>query len=66
MSQSNPRQPNPKPRNVIYAIMAAVLIWGFILAIGVFLKTESWLAFAIVVSCTVVFVGIWTALLGGR
>lgn len=57
---------NPKPRNVIYAIMAAVLIWGLILAVGVLIKTESWRAFAIVVACIVVFVGVWRALLGNR
>ncbi len=57
---------NPKPRTVIHAIMVVLLIWGCILAVGVLLRTESWRAFAIVVACMVVFVGVWKVLLGSR
>ena len=59
-------QSNPTPRKVIYAIMAAVLVWGCVLAVGVLLKTESWRGFAIVVTCTFAFVVVWRALLGRR
>jgi protein-S-isoprenylcysteine O-methyltransferase Ste14 len=56
----------PQPGTITNFIMVAVFVWGLVLAVGVLVARKSWLGFAIVAGCTVVFLGIWKLLLVSR
>lgn len=51
------------PRRTLRYVMIAVLVWGVILSIGVYYRWRKWQGFLLVLSCTLVFVGIWKLLL---
>jgi hypothetical protein len=43
--------------------MLAVLVWGVILSIGVYYRWKRWQGCALVLACTLVFIGGWKLLL---
>ena len=58
-----------KSRPFILIIMAAVLIWGIVLAIGAYRNfphnSNPW-RFAVVLGCVVAFLGFWGIMLAQR
>ncbi len=50
-------------RRAIHFVMLAVLVWGVILSIGVYYRWKRWQGCALVLACTLVFIGGWKLLL---
>ena len=66
MTDAEPRS-DAQP-TIAYWIMLAVLVWGLLLAVGTFLfgGNHPLLRAAIVVGCTLAFLGLWLAALALR
>ena len=60
-------QPEPRPDALLKLVMLAVLIWGSAIALGVLIFGRNPIAgAAIVMACTLGFLGIWRLLIVHR
>ena len=57
-----------QPARMIRWLMLAVLVWGLLMALGTFLfgRNQPLLRAAIVVACTLAFLGLWAGALAAQ
>jgi len=56
----------PPPNRLIRWIMAALLAWGGVLAVGAWRLNNDPRRFLIVLACMIAFLGFWAAMLTAR
>ncbi|HUS38564.1 MAG: hypothetical protein WBF93_22515 [Pirellulales bacterium] len=59
-------EPDEQSQKMMNAIMAAIFVWGCILALGVLLFRKSWPGAGIALACTIAFLSAWKLLLNSK
>jgi Na+/melibiose symporter-like transporter len=55
-----------QPARLVLLILAGLLVWGGMLALGAYLNNASGWAGAVVAACSLTFIGFWGLLLAAR